>query len=133
MQYWNINISQITGPLEQQAECINAWWDYTGRPHPGIQEINNSLKRLVSDVMTHPMTIGKVIAEFCPKRKKGYPKSIHLVGTGTIEVSYSVKRNIDVITILEKIQFQYFNLFGSEKISYVSLNLINNDIFQILG
>jgi len=84
--WWEIH-EKITGPLEQQAECINAWWDYTGRPHPGIQEINNSLKRLVSDVMTHPMTIGKVISEFCPKRKKGYPKSIHLVGTGTIEAT----------------------------------------------
>lgn len=84
--WWEIH-DKITGPLEQQAECINAWWEYTGRPHPGIQEINNSLKRLVSDVMTHPMTIGKVIAEYCPKRKKGYPKSIHLVGTGTIEAT----------------------------------------------
>ena len=37
--------------------------------------------------MTHPMTIGKVVSNYCPKRKKGYPKSIHLVGTGTIEVS----------------------------------------------
>ena len=36
--------------------------------------------------MTHPMTIGKVISNYGAKRKKGYPKSIHLVGTGTIEV-----------------------------------------------
>ena len=77
---------QITVPLEAQAEVISAWWEYTGKPHPGVPAIIASLKRLVSDVMCHPMTIGKVISTYGPKRKKGYPKSIHLVGTGNIEV-----------------------------------------------
>ena len=55
-----------------------------------MPEILNSLKRLVGDVITHPMTIGKVISNYGPKRKKGYPKSLHLVGTGNIEVTRSV-------------------------------------------
>ena len=82
--------SQIVQPLEQQAESISKWWEYTGKPNPGVAEIVNSLKRLVGDVITHPMTIGKVIANYGPKRKKNYPKSVHLVGTGNVEVSLSV-------------------------------------------
>ena len=81
---------QITVPLEAQAEVISAWWEYTGKPHPGVPAIIASLKRLVSDVMCHPMTIGKVISTYGPKRKKGYPKSIHLVGTGNIEVQEEI-------------------------------------------
>jgi len=84
--WWEMH-AKIEVPLNAQAECISKWWDYTGKPHPGLPEIVTSLKRLVSDVMTHPMTIGKVVSNYCPKRKKGYPKSIHLVGTGTIEAT----------------------------------------------
>jgi len=84
--WWEMH-DKIRLPLEEQAECISKWWDYTGKPHPGLQEIIASLKRLVTDVMCHPMTIGKVIANYGPKRKKNYPKSIHLIGTGNIEAT----------------------------------------------
>merc|ERR1712004_238699 len=84
--WWEMH-DKITGPLEAQADVISAWWEYTGKPHPGLPAIVASLKRLVSDVMCHPMTIGKVISTYGPKRKKGYPKSIHLVGTGNIEAT----------------------------------------------
>merc|ERR1712227_334090 len=84
--WWEMH-DKIYEHLQQQADCISSWWEYTGKPHPGTEEIINSLKRLVSDVMTHPMTIGKVISSYGPKRKKGYPKSLHLVGTGNIEAT----------------------------------------------
>ena len=54
-----------------------------------MDEITNGLKRLVTGVLTHPMTIGKVISAHTPKRKKDKPKSIHLIGTDTPEVSLS--------------------------------------------
>merc|ERR1711892_626074 len=73
--------------LKSQAEQIGKWWDYTGKPHPGVDEILESLKRLVTGVLTHPMTIGKVISAYTPKRKKDKPKSIHLVGTDTPEAT----------------------------------------------
>jgi len=38
-------------------------------------------------VLTHPMTIGKVISAYTPKRKKDKPKSIHLIGTDTPEAT----------------------------------------------
>ena len=61
-------------------------WEFTGKPDPGVDEITNGLKRLVTGVLTHPMTIGKVISAHTPKRKKDKPKSIHLIGTDTPEV-----------------------------------------------
>ena len=63
-------------------------WEFTGKPDPGVDEITNGLKRLVTGVLTHPMTIGKVISAHTPKRKKDKPKSIHLIGTDTPEVSF---------------------------------------------
>ena len=36
----------------------------------------------------------QVIANYGPKRKKGYPKSIHLIGTGNIEVRWDMRRQI---------------------------------------
>jgi hypothetical protein len=41
-------------------------------------------------VLTHPLTIGKAVANYTPKKKKDHPKSVHLVGTDTPEV-----RNLD--------------------------------------
>ena len=43
-------------------------------------------------VLTHPMTIGKAVANYTPKKKKDYPKSVHLVGTDTPEVKRKNKR-----------------------------------------
>ena len=63
-------------------------WEFTGKPDPGVDEITNGLKRLVTGVLTHPMTIGKVISAHTPKRKKDKPKSIHLIGTDTPEVRF---------------------------------------------
>ena len=44
--------------LQKQAKFIHAWWDFTGRPDPGEDGVVESLKRLVSGVLTHPITIG---------------------------------------------------------------------------
>lgn len=80
-------IKKILNPLKAQAAVIYKWWEYTGRQDPGEEEIVNSLKRLVTSVLTHPLTIGKAIANYTPKRKKDTPKSIHLVGTDTPEAT----------------------------------------------
>ena len=69
-------------------EMFCSRWEFTGKPDPGVDEITNGLKRLVTGVLTHPMTIGKVISAHTPKRKKDKPKSIHLIGTDTPEVSF---------------------------------------------
>merc|ERR1711944_271316 len=42
---------------------------------------------LVSDVLTHPVTIGKIVNQYTPKRKKNSPKSVHLVGTDRPEAT----------------------------------------------
>ena len=78
---------QILTSLKKQAKHIENWWDFTGRPYPGDQEILDSLKRLVSGVITHPLTIGKMIDQYTPKRKKDKPKSIHLMGTDRPEAT----------------------------------------------
>jgi len=84
--WWEIH-KKILNPLTVQASVIHKWWEYTGRPDPGEEEVVNSLKRLVTSVLTHPMTIGKTIANYTPKRKKDSPKTIHLVGTDTPEAT----------------------------------------------
>merc|ERR1711887_199078 len=84
--WWGMH-EKILAPLRSQAENIGKWWEYTGKTHPGVEEITNSLKRLVTGVLTHPMTIGKVISAYTPKRKKDKPKSIHLIGTDTPEAT----------------------------------------------
>jgi len=84
--WWDIH-KKILTPLKKQAACIHKWWDYTGRADPGEEEVVNSLKRLVTSVLTHPMTIGKMVANYTPKKRKDYPKSVHLVGTDTPEAT----------------------------------------------
>jgi len=84
--WWGMH-EKILQPLRSQAENIYSWWEYTGKPNPGTEEITNSLKRLVTGVLSHPMTIGKVISSYGPKRKKDNPKSIHLIGTDTPEAT----------------------------------------------
>ena len=53
----------------------------------GEDQILESLKRLVSGVLTHPVTIGKMIDQHTPKRKKNTPKTVHLVGTDRPEAT----------------------------------------------
>jgi len=84
--WWSMH-EKILQPLRAQAEVIHKWWEFTGKPDPGVDEITNGLKRLVTGVLTHPMTIGKVISAHTPKRKKDKPKSIHLIGTDTPEAT----------------------------------------------
>ena len=57
------------------------------RPEVGEEQILESLKRLVSGVLTHPVTIGQMINLHTPKRKKNSPKSVHLVGTDKPEAT----------------------------------------------
>ena len=51
---------RILKSLRKQAKHIHAWWSFTGRPDPGEEQVVESLKRLVSGVLTHPVTIGKL-------------------------------------------------------------------------
>ena len=50
---------KISKPLRKTAKCIKAWWEFTGKPEPSEDEIMNSLQRLVTGVLTHPVTIGE--------------------------------------------------------------------------
>jgi len=84
--WWGMH-EKILNSLKKQAVHIKNWWDFTGRPFPGEEEILDSLKRLVAGVITHPITIGKVIDTYTPKRKKDKPKSIHLMGTDRPEAT----------------------------------------------
>ena len=59
----------------------------TGRPEVGEEEILESLKRLITGVLTHPMTIGKMTQTYTPKRKKNSPITVHLVGTDRPEAT----------------------------------------------
>jgi len=86
VDWWQMH-DKVLKSLAKQAELIGAWWDFTGRPHPGDQAILDSLQRLVSGVLTHPITIGKVINTYSPKRKKDKPKSLHLMGTDRPEAT----------------------------------------------
>lgn len=84
--WWSIHQKLLT-PLKAHAKVIHQWWEFTGRPDPGEEEVVNSLQRLVTSVLTHPLTIGKTISNNTPKRKKDNPKSIHLLGTSTPEAT----------------------------------------------
>merc|ERR1711931_293793 len=35
--WWEMH-EKIVQPLEQQAESISSWWEYTGKPNPGVPE-----------------------------------------------------------------------------------------------
>merc|ERR1712192_279803 len=85
-QWWGMH-TQVEAALRGQARRIGAWWSFTGRPHPGEDEVLASLKRLASGVLTHPVTIGQMIDKHTPKRKKDKPKSIHLMGTDRPEAT----------------------------------------------
>jgi len=50
-QWWDYTSHETvpcTVMLILQAASIHQWWDYTGRPDPGLDEVINSLKRLVT-------------------------------------------------------------------------------------
>lgn len=55
---------RILKGLRKNAKHIHNWWSFTGKPDPGEEEILESLKRLVSGVLTHPVTIGKTIPSY---------------------------------------------------------------------
>eukprot|EP00096_Caligus_rogercresseyi_P000148 TRINITY_DN1040_c0_g1_i1.p1 TRINITY_DN1040_c0_g1~~TRINITY_DN1040_c0_g1_i1.p1 ORF type:complete len:405 (+),score=130.91 TRINITY_DN1040_c0_g1_i1:114-1328(+) len=84
--WWDIH-QKILKSLKKQTKLILAWWEFCEIPCPGEEEILNSLKRLVSGVLTHPITIGLAVTNYTPKRKKNYPKSVHLVGTDRPEAT----------------------------------------------
>ena len=50
---------KVLKPLRKNAKHIHNWWEFTGRPDPGEEAILETLKRLVSGVLTHPVTIGE--------------------------------------------------------------------------
>jgi len=84
--WWEMH-EEISKMLGKQRDHIKNWWEYIAAPYPGDEAILNSLRRLVSGVLTHPITIGKVIEQYTPKRKKDKPKSIHLMGTDRPEAT----------------------------------------------
>jgi len=84
--WWTMH-QKILKPLQKTAKIINNWWGFTDRPEVGEEQILESLKRLVSGVLTHPVTIGQMINLHTPKRKKNSPKSVHLVGTDKPEAT----------------------------------------------
>lgn len=85
--HWWAMHEKINKSLKKTAKVINAWWSYTERPEIGEDGVLDSLKRLVSGVLTHPVTIGKIVNQYTPKRKKNSPKSVHLVGTDRPEAT----------------------------------------------
>jgi len=84
--WWEMHERILKG-LRKNAKHVHAWWEFTGRPDPTEEGVLESLKRLVSGVLTHPVTIGKCVAQYTPKRKKNSPKSVHLVGTDRPEAT----------------------------------------------
>jgi hypothetical protein len=60
---------RLLKPLRKNAKHIHNWWEFTGRPDPGEEAILASLQRLVSGVLTHPVTIGKIYC-MSPKNLK---------------------------------------------------------------
>jgi len=84
--WWEMH-EKLLKPLRKNAKHVHAWWEFTGRPDPTEEGVLESLKRLVSGVLTHPLTIGKCVSQHTPKRKKNSPKSVHLVGTDRPEAT----------------------------------------------
>ncbi|XP_023327013.1 putative protein MSS51 homolog, mitochondrial [Eurytemora carolleeae] len=84
--WWNCH-KDVLKALEIQTGLIKQWWKYIDRAYPGDEEILESLKRLISGVITHPLTIGKVISTHVGKKGKDKAKSIHMVGTDRPEAT----------------------------------------------
>ena len=59
----------------------------TGQPLASTTEVEDSLRRMVTSLMTVPLTIGKSIAEFLPIQKKYAPINVHLLEVGHAEVT----------------------------------------------
>lgn len=57
--WWEMH-EKILKLLKKQAKHIHNWWEFTGKPDPGIDAIVDCLKRLVTSVLTHPVTIGNI-------------------------------------------------------------------------
>lgn len=85
-QWWSMH-QKIAKPLGKTAKVIHNWWSFTEKAEVSEEQILDSLKRLVTGVLTHPVTIGKMVNEYTPKRKKNSPKSVHLVGTDRPEAT----------------------------------------------
>lgn len=86
-EHWWAMHERILKPLRKTSKVIHEWWSYTGKPEVGEEAVLDSLKRLVSGVLTHPVTIGKLVHTWTAKRKKNSPKSVHLVGTDRPEAT----------------------------------------------
>merc|ERR1712018_923124 len=80
-------IKKIAKPLGKTAKVIHNLWSFTEKAEVSEEQILDSLKRLVTGVLTHPVTIGKMVNEYTPKRKKNSPKTVHLVGTDRPEAT----------------------------------------------
>lgn len=58
--WWEMH-EEISKMLGKQRDHIKNWWEYIAAPYPGDDAILNSLRRLVSGVLTHPITIGIIV------------------------------------------------------------------------
>merc|ERR1711899_125345 len=85
--HWWAMHQKILKPLGKTAKVIHNWWSFTEKAEVSEEQILDSLKRLVTGVLTHPVTIGKMVNEYTPKRKKNSPKTVHLVGTDRPEAT----------------------------------------------
>ena len=64
---------KVLKPLRKNAKHIHNWWEFTGRPDPGEEAILETLKRLVSGVLTHPVTIGESVTVKQWKKERVWP------------------------------------------------------------
>ncbi len=51
---------RVLKPIRKNAKHVHNWWEFTGRPDPGEEAILAAMKRLVTGVLTHPVTIGEI-------------------------------------------------------------------------
>lgn len=85
--HWWAMHQKILKSLNKTAKIINNWWSFTEKPAIGEEQVLESLKRLVTGVLTHPVTIGQMVHQYTAKRKKNSPKTVHLVGTDRPEAT----------------------------------------------
>jgi len=85
-EWWEVH-PQIEKLLKDQCVLVQKWWKFIDRAYPGDDEILESFKRIVTGIITHPLTIGKSITDNSGKRPSNKAKSIHLVGTDRPEAT----------------------------------------------
>lgn len=96
---WGKPVTEVTGwddwfsmqdNLEEKLDCImtgrymNILWSNAGKPRPERKELLESVKHLVSDFLSRPLTIGFGLKAFNIEPYAG-PITVHVVGASYIE------------------------------------------------